>query len=149
MLIERKEALNSEKGMSDHEIKFFKGYSDVKIVSRNKRKAFQSVHTLLIFDRYSDYCASLPVRNFNIKLYNNKKLKKIISHYPFSVGGINLNLSKLSYMFDKSIYDSFSIKSGCLMCNEYDLNDIIGLSTATIARLNKLFESMEIENGSN
>lgn len=148
MLLERKETLNSDKGMSDHEIKYFKGYEDVRQVTKNKKKAFDATYALLILDKYLEYCAALPTRNFSPKLYNNKKLKKITTHYPFNLKEFSLNLSTLSYVFRKSTYDSFSIKTSCKMCADYDLTDILGLSTNTLVRLTELFDSLEIKHGS-
>lgn len=149
MLAERRETLNSEKGMSDHEIKYFKGYSDVKHVTKNKKQAFDAVYSLLIFDRLHEFCATMPYRNFNSKLYNNKRLKRIVNTYPFNLKEFSFNLSVLSYMFREDIYDSFSIRTSCAMCADYSLSDVLGLSTKTLSRLCELFETMELPNGRN
>ena len=149
MLVERKESLNSDKGMSDHEIKYFKAYPDVKQVTKNKKRAFDAVYGLLIFDKYIEYCNAQPTRNFNEKLYNNKKLKRVMNNYPFNLKEFSFNLSTLSYVFRKATYDSFSIKTGCKMCADFDLTDMLGLSATTLTKLTELFDSMEIQNGSN
>lgn len=149
MLIERKDTLNSEKGMSDHEIKYFKNYADVKHVTKNKKQAFDAVYSLLIFDRLHEFCATLPYKQYNAKLYNNKRLKRVVNSYPFNLKEFSFNLSVLSYMFREDIYDSFSIRTSCAICADYSLSDVLGLSTKTLTRLCELFETMELHNERN
>lgn len=148
MLVERTDCLNDDKGMSDHEIKYFKNYADVKSVTKQKKLAFDSVYSLLIFDKFWEYCGSLPTRNYDQSLLLHKTIKNVVSNYPFNLKEFRLNLSILSYLTSKDVYNSFSIKTDCKMCSEYDISDVLNLSTASIRTLTKIFELQELPHGS-
>lgn len=145
LLLERRDTLNSEKGMTEHEIKFFKGYDDIKTVIKNRKKAFNSVYTLLIFDKYVEFCATQPVVRIDPKILTNKLLQKVVESYPFNLKEFSLNLSTLYYLFQRSSYNTFSVKSEYDVCAEYDITDILCLTNKTLDKLAELFLEMEIK----
>lgn len=143
MLQERKETLNCDKGMTEHEIKFFKGYSDVKIAIKNRKQAFNNVYTLLILDKYIDFCKTLPKLEIDQSKLKNKKIKKLLRSYPLNLSAFKVDLSLLSHILSKSTYDSFSIKTGCKMCSGYDLLDLLKISPVAISEISEILSSQE------
>lgn len=149
MLIERKEVLTSEKVMTDHEIKYFKNYKTIKEVTDIRKKAFDRVYCILIFDRYIDFCAKKKKKSFEKSISDYKIIKRVLSKYPYKLKEFNLDFSTLSYMGDEEVYYEYSINGDCKLCNEYSQTDVMKLSERTIQKLNEIFNSMEIQNGSN
>lgn len=140
LLIERKECLNSDKGMSDHEIKFFKGYEDVRQVAKKKKKAFDSVYSILILEKYIEYCKMLPRLPIPETVLQEKVVRKALKNYPLNLEEFHLPAWVLVRLTDDSVYQSFSVKD-CKMCNEYSLTDILQLDAPVLLRVSATLKS--------
>ena len=131
---ERKDCLNSDRGISDHEIRFFKSYSSVKQVVRNRKQAFNSVYAILILDKYLDYINQLQKVPTKEQILLEKDISAVLKKYPLNLPDFNITPSLLVYLFDEATYNAFSVRT-CKMCNEYSLHAILNLDEQSVMSL--------------
>lgn len=139
---ERKDCLNSDRGISDHEIRFFKSYNSIKQVVRNRKLAFNAVYSILILDKYLDYINQMRRVSVDPKVLEDSQFKDILKKYPFNIPDLNFSPSLLYHLFDEANYNAFSVRT-CKMCNEYSLHSILNLDEQIVLALSakiKLYE---------
>lgn len=139
---DRKDCLNSERGMSDHEIRFFKQYPSIKQVTRNRKQAFNSVYAILILDKYIEYLDQMRRVDIDPAIMNDRQVASVLAKYPLNVQEFTITPSLLYYLFDEATYSAFSVRT-CKMCNEYSLSAILGIDQPVLAALAAKVKSSE------
>ena len=134
LAVERKDCLNSDRGISDHEIRFFKNYSSVKQVVRNRKQAFNSVYSIIILDKFIDYINQLQKVFVPQQILLEKDISEVLTKYPLNLPDFNVTPSLLVYLFDEATYNAFSVRT-CKMCNEYSLHSILNLDEQSVLAL--------------
>lgn len=134
MVVERAECLNSERGISDQEIRFYKNYPSIKQVVRSRKLAHTRVYSILILDKYLEYITNLVPKKISPSALEDEKVKNILNSYPLNIKEFKITHQVLPHLFDVETFNSFS-KKECKTCNEYYLHDILGIDEPSLSEL--------------
>lgn len=145
MMQERRSSANSDKGLSDHEIMYYKGYKDIREVGKAKRKATESVHTIIILNEYLEYCESLPLRVFDSSIVKSKRVVKLLDSYPLNYEGFSISTSALAYAVSRQTYAAYLEHKDCKTCGDYQLTDLLKQTQSNLSKLVDLFNLMELK----
>lgn len=136
LLIERTEVASVDKGLTDHEIRFFKDYRSMRLLTRDKRLATRAVYLILILDKYIEYCTNLKPRTLQFTDEAQGLIDRLFSKYPFSLKEICVSEDHLFYLFSQKTYQRFL--NSQVSCTEFELHEVLHIKPRMLRKLSRL-----------
>lgn len=137
LLIERLEVANIDKGLTDYEIRFFKDYKSMRHLTRDKRLATKAVYSLLILDKFLEFCGTQKPRPLDTTKID-PLLTKLFNRYPLNIKELCVPQDRLYYLFHPGCYKRF-LRVQHVSCTDFALNELLGISPKTLRRIRRFF----------
>lgn len=132
--------------MTDAEVQWYKEYPSQAAAVKDRKKAFDRVYQILILEEYLEWTRKkYGDVKVDPKMQQDRRVTRFLDTYPFNTGAFrDVSMSVLTSIFVYERYTQFFAETGCAMCQEYDISDILGITYSKYVSLSKTFTNYVI-----